>query len=174
MEVIGSNPIAPTIFSVGYEPYLPFRASIATLPLASRAKREEIEAEVKAERARLDQKKIRDDERGKNRKVELKAWKRQSKAREEQRKKEGVEAAKRTEASRVSKVKAIISRVNLILSDADVLYSDLKPFRDPRRVNDAEKEQIGNALDAASKLHECETIAAVRLCGRTLTCRASR
>ena len=40
VEVIGSNPIAPTNFSMGYEPYLPFhlpfRASIATLPLASR------------------------------------------------------------------------------------------------------------------------------------------
>ena len=40
VEVIGSNPIAPTIFAIRYEPYLPFhlpfRASIATLPLASR------------------------------------------------------------------------------------------------------------------------------------------
>ena len=40
VEVIGSNPIAPTIFSAGYRPslpfYLPFRASIATLPLAAR------------------------------------------------------------------------------------------------------------------------------------------
>jgi hypothetical protein len=40
VEVIGSNPIAPTILSIGYEPYLPFhlpfRASVATLPFASR------------------------------------------------------------------------------------------------------------------------------------------
>lgn len=115
------------------------------------SKRQKIEADVKAEIEKAQQKKIADAEREENRKAELKVWRKQSKAREEQRKQEGVEQAKRTEASRVSKIKTIIGRVNLILSDADVLYSDLKSFRDPRRANDAEKEQIAKALDAASK-----------------------
>ena len=100
---------------------------------------------------RAQQKKIADAEREKHRKAELKVWKKQAKAREEQRKQEGVEQAKRKEASRASKIKAIIERVNIVLSDADALYADLKPFRDSRRANDAEKEQIGKALDAASK-----------------------
>jgi hypothetical protein len=28
VEVIGSNPIAPTIFSIRYEPYLPFSPAV--------------------------------------------------------------------------------------------------------------------------------------------------
>jgi hypothetical protein len=45
----------------------------------------------------------------------------------------------------------IIERVNLILADADVLHADLKPFRNRERFNDAEREQIEKALDAASE-----------------------
>jgi hypothetical protein len=118
--------------------------------------RAEDEAKVKAQIEKAQQKTIADAEREKNRKVELKAWNKQSKAREAKRKQEGVEEAKRKEASRVSKIEAIIGRVNLILSDADVLYADLKYFRDSeradqyKRANKAEQEQIKKALDAAS------------------------
>jgi hypothetical protein len=113
--------------------------------------RAEDEAKVKAQIEKAQQKKIADADREEHRKAELKEWKKESKAREEQRKEEGVAQAKRKEASRASKIKAIIERVNIVLSDADALYADLKPFRDPRRASDAEKEQIGKALDAASQ-----------------------
>ena len=115
------------------------------------SKQAEIEAEVTAQIEKAQQKKIADAAREKNRKAELKVWKKQSKARAEMRKQEGVEEAKRKEASRASKIKAIIERVNIVLSDADALYADLKPFRDSRRASDADKEQIGKALDTASQ-----------------------
>jgi hypothetical protein len=115
------------------------------------SKREEDAERVKAQIEKSQQKKIADAEREENRKRELKEWNKQSKAREKRRKEEGVEQAKRKEASRVSQLKTIIGRVNLILSDADVLYSDLKPFHNPERFSDAERVQIGKALDAASK-----------------------
>jgi hypothetical protein len=115
------------------------------------SKREDLEAEVKAEKARLAAKKITDAEREEHRKAELKEWKKQSAALAESRTEQGIEQARCKEANRASAVKAIIERVGRVLSDADALYADLKPFRNPKVANDAEKEQIGKALDAASK-----------------------
>jgi hypothetical protein len=57
--------------------------------------------------------------------------------------------AQRKEASRASRVKAIIGRVNIILSDADALYGDLKSFT-RLQPSHAEQAQLKAALRGAS------------------------
>ncbi len=111
------------------------------------AKEEEIEREAKALADRIEQKKIKDAEREVERKAEAKIFD----ARLAAKKVEIARAdeAKRKEASRASKVKAIITRVDIILSNEDALYGDLKSLT-RLQPSHAEQKQLKAALRDAS------------------------